>query len=97
MEACCFRRLIQAGRYSRQVYTSTPTIGNIQGSVTISGTAGGVAGGILAPGNSVGTLTIGSLTMNTGAVANFEFNATANDFTAVTGNLDAQQRRLQPL
>jgi len=74
------------GTLSRQVYGSSATIGNIQGAVTINGPGGGAAG-ILAPGNSVGTLTVGSLTMNAGSIANYEFNGSANDFTAVTNGL----------
>lgn len=42
-------------------------------------------GGIFAPGNSVGTNTVGSLTMDSGSIYNFEFNANpANDQIVVT-------------
>ena len=74
------------GTLASKVYASSATVGNVQGAVTINGPGGGAAG-ILAPGNSVGTITVGSLTMNAGSIANYEFNGTANDFTAVTGAL----------
>jgi autotransporter-associated beta strand protein len=53
-------------------------VGIISGPVTIA------SGGILSPGNSVGTDTMGQLTVGTGSILNFEFNGTANDFTIVT-------------
>jgi hypothetical protein len=74
------------GTLALKVYGSSATVGNIQGAVTINGANGGAAG-ILAPGNSVGTITVGSLTMNAGSIGNYEFNGSANDFTAVTGAL----------
>ena len=62
--------------------------GTINGAVTI------LSGGILAPGNStVGTLTLGSLVLNSGSVSNFELGPAGtvgggvNDLVAVTGNL----------
>ena len=62
---------------SLKVYQGNTT-GIITGAVTIN------SGGILAPGNSVGTITMAKLTLSGGAVANYEFNSTANDFTLVT-------------
>jgi autotransporter-associated beta strand protein len=65
-------------------------IGTIAGSVTVA------ANGVLAPGNSVGTLTVGGLTLQTGALGSFEFNTTtsnnttvalSNDFVQVNGNI----------
>lgn len=54
-------------------------IGTVSGAVAIN------SGGGLAPGASVGTNTVGSLTLNTGSTNNFEFNANpANDQTIVT-------------
>ena len=51
----------------------------------ISGAVEIASGGHLAPGNSVGTLTVGSLTLDPGSILDFEFNATpANDFTFET-------------
>ena len=62
--------------------------GTINGAVTI------LSGGILAPGNSaVGTLTLGSLVLNSGSVSNFELGPAGtvgggvNDLVAVTANL----------
>ena len=53
--------------------------GFISGAVTVN------SAGSLAPGNSVGTLTIGSLTMDAGSKLNYEFNTTpANDFINIT-------------
>jgi fibronectin-binding autotransporter adhesin len=52
--------------------------GTIAGAVTIQ------SGGNLAPGNSVGTLNVGSLTMSSGTTNTFEFNsAPANDQVVV--------------
>ena len=68
------------------VYTASSTIGNIGGSVSILGPGSGSAGH-LAPGNSVGTLQMAGLTVASGAVLDYEFNGTANDFTNVTGTL----------
>lgn len=43
-------------------------------------------GATLQPGNlnSVGTLTVGSLTLEAGSILNYDFNSTANSFVAVT-------------
>ena len=56
------------------------TQGFITGVVTVNN------GGILAPGNSVGTLTVGSLTLNSTSTNNFEFNTSTptNDQVVVT-------------
>jgi autotransporter-associated beta strand protein len=57
----------------------TGTIGN---AVAIN------SGAILAPGNNgVGTLNFGSLTLNSGAINNFEFSGVANDKVINTGTL----------
>ncbi len=72
--------------------------GTASGSVTVSnnatlsgtGTTGATeiqSGGHLAPGNSVGTMTMASLTLDAGSILDFEFNGSANDFTSVTGTL----------
>lgn len=59
--------------------------GTLGGSGIISGLVNVNSGGIVAPGNSVGTLTVGSLTAASGSIFNFEFNATpANDQIHVT-------------
>ncbi len=61
--------------------------GSIAGAVTI------LDGGILSPGNSVGTLTVGALTLNNSSILNWEFGAANtiggafNDLVIVTGNL----------
>jgi len=75
------------GSATSQVYASSSTVGNIGGAVTISGTSASGSAGHLAPGNSVGTLTVGSLTLSGGSILDYEFNGTANDFTVVTGAL----------
>jgi len=45
------------------------------GSGTISGLVTLQSGGHIAPGNSIGTLNVGSLTLDSGSVLDFEFNA----------------------
>ena len=62
--------------------------GTINGAVTI------LSGGILSPGNNgPGTLTVGSLVLNSGSVSSFELSTAGvigsgvNDLVAVTGNL----------
>lgn len=61
----------------------------------ISGPVEIQSGGYLSPGEAntttdtytnggVGTLTLGSLTLDAGSIVNYEFNSIANDFTAVT-------------
>ena len=58
------------------------------GNGTISGAVEIKSGAILAPGNGgVGTLTVGSLTLDSGAIGNFEFNGVANDEVVVTNTL----------
>ncbi|NDC75124.1 PEP-CTERM sorting domain-containing protein [bacterium] len=64
---------------------SINTGGTLGGTGTISGAVSLASGGIIAPGNSVGTLTVGSLTAASGSIFNFEFNSTpANDRINVT-------------
>jgi autotransporter-associated beta strand protein len=59
--------------------------GTLTGTGTISGLVDVAFNGTLAPGNSVGTMTVGSLTLESGAICNFEFNSTpANDKVIVT-------------
>jgi hypothetical protein len=71
-------------------YTQSATIGNAKGAVTITAPVSGSAGH-LAPGNSVGTLSVGSLSLNSGAIMDYEFNSAtpANDLTFIdaTGGL----------
>jgi autotransporter-associated beta strand protein len=58
------------------------------GSGTISNTVEIQSGGILAPGNNtVGTLTVGVLKLDSGAIGSFEFNGVANDEVVATGGL----------
>ena len=64
------------------------------GTGTINGTVTVLSGGILSPGNSgPGTLTIGSLVLNSGSLSDFDLGpagvvgGTSNDLVAVTGNL----------
>lgn len=55
------------------------------GNGIVSGTVEIQSSGIFAPGNSVGTNTVGGLTMDAGSLYNFEFNATpANDRVVVS-------------
>ena len=61
--------------------------GTLGGDGIISGAVEIQSGGTLAPGNSVGTNTVGSLTLDSGAVINTEFNGTGHDTTVVTGGL----------
>ena len=61
--------------------------GTIGGPVTIQN------GGILAPGDSPGTLTVGTLTLNSGSISNYqlgtpnEVGGGVNDLVKVNGNL----------
>ena len=63
------------------------------GTGTIDGTVTVLSGGILSPGNSPGTLTVGSLVLNAGSFSNFDLGparvvgGTANDLVIVTNNL----------
>jgi autotransporter-associated beta strand protein len=59
--------------------------GTLQGSGIITGTVNVNSGGHLAPGdNAVGTLTAGSMTVNSGGVVDFELNPSANDLLNLT-------------
>ncbi len=60
--------------------------GTLAGSGTIAGAVNVLSGGGISAGNSPGTLTLGSLTLNSGAVSTFELG-TSSDLIAVTGNL----------
>lgn len=61
--------------------------GTLGGTGTYSGSITVAADGIIAPGNSVGTITTGGLTLGTGSILNFEFNNTpANDYINVTNS-----------
>jgi autotransporter-associated beta strand protein len=57
--------------------------GTLDGNGIISGAVEIQGGGILAPGNGVGAITVGALTLDSGSFGNFEFNGTANDRTVV--------------
>jgi autotransporter-associated beta strand protein len=60
----------------------------LAGTGTVGGTVTINSGAILAPGNSgVGTLNFGSLTLNSGAINNFEFSGVANDKVINSGTL----------
>ncbi len=62
--------------------------GTLGGSGTIAGTTTVNTSGIFSPGNSVGTLTTGSLSLNAGSILNYEFSTSpaANDLTVVTNS-----------
>ncbi|MBV8415417.1 MAG: autotransporter-associated beta strand repeat-containing protein, partial [Verrucomicrobia bacterium] len=78
---------IQAGLVSVASGATLGGTGTIGGPVTIQN------GGILAPGNSPGTLTMGTLTLNSGSVSNYQLGAPnaigggVNDLVIVNGNL----------
>lgn len=60
--------------------------GTLSGTGSISGLVTVTSAGALAPGNSVGTLTLGSLTLSAGSSLIWEFNATpASDLVVVSG------------
>ena len=60
--------------------------GTLGGTGTVGGFVSVGGGGHIAPGNSVGTLTVGTITLAAGAVLDWEFNATPpNDLLVVTG------------
>ena len=62
------------------------SLGTLAGTGTIGGTVIVNAGGTLAPGMSVGTLTVPGLTLGVDSLLNFEFNNNpANDRVMVTG------------
>jgi fibronectin-binding autotransporter adhesin len=54
----------------------------LNGTGTIGGTLSVNSGGTVAPGNSVGTLIVGGLTLNNGSISNFEFGG-GNDMITV--------------
>ncbi len=60
--------------------------GAIGGTGTIAGGIVAGANGRIAPGASVGTLTVGTTTLNAGSLLDFEFNGAANDVLNVTGS-----------
>lgn len=62
--------------------------GTLGGSGTISGAVTVQTGGVVAPGNSVGTLTLGSLTASAGSIFNYEFNSTPANDQIVVSNTD---------
>jgi len=45
------------------------------------------SGGTLAPGNSIGTLNVSSLTLDSGSISNFEFDKTSIDKVIASGNI----------
>lgn len=55
-------------------------VGTIQSAVTVE------SGGDLAPGNSVGTLSMQGLSLSYGSILDWEFNDTANDLIDVSGH-----------
>jgi autotransporter-associated beta strand protein len=66
---------------------TVPSGGTLAGSGTLSGSVT-VDGGTLSPGNSIGTLTVGSLTLTNNLRLTFELGATnASDSVIVTGTL----------
>ncbi|MCU0750548.1 MAG: autotransporter-associated beta strand repeat-containing protein, partial [Akkermansiaceae bacterium] len=58
--------------------------GILGGSGTSTGLVNLQSGGTIAPGNSVGDLTLGSLNASSGSIFNFEFNGSANDRLFIT-------------
>jgi fibronectin-binding autotransporter adhesin len=58
----------------------------LKGAGTIASTVTVNAGGTFAPGNSPGTITIGSLAMTPGGILDFELGTTAYDRIVATGN-----------
>ncbi len=62
--------------------------GTLGGDGTLAGTVTVQSGGSIAPGNSIGTLTVGALTLNAGSVSQFELGApVTSDRITVTGAL----------
>jgi autotransporter-associated beta strand protein len=59
--------------------------GTLGGTGTANGTVTGVSGAHIAPGASIGQLTVGSLVISTGMVLNYEFGAT-NDYISVVNS-----------
>lgn len=77
-------------------HTGTATVGangTLGGSGSISGAVTVLAGGVLAPGSSPGTMTVGDLNLSSGAGLNFELDVAGavgggiNDLIVVNGNL----------
>lgn len=62
------------------------TSGALGGTGLISGLVTVNSGGHIAPGNSVGTLSVGGLTLSTGAILDFEFNGTPLNDRVVISN-----------
>jgi autotransporter-associated beta strand protein len=66
---------------------ATPVLGGtgtVNGIVTVLGDSGGAgSAGHLAPGESVGTINVGGLTLEGGSIGDFEFAALANDLVVV--------------
>lgn len=82
--------VVNSGTLKINTASSTPTV-SVNSGATLGG-SGSVSGdvminnlGHLAPGNSVGTLTAGSLTVETGAVLDYEFG-TGNDLAVVSNS-----------
>ncbi|MBS0249138.1 MAG: autotransporter domain-containing protein, partial [Proteobacteria bacterium] len=73
------------GSIASSVLTTVASGGTLGGNGTVGDTVVN-AGGILAPGNSIGTVTVsGNLTFNSGSSYNVEVSPTAADRTNVTG------------
>ena len=67
--------------------TGTVSVANsatLGGNGTIGGTVNVAAGGIVAPGASIGTVTVGGLTLNSGSLVDFEFDGFNNDMITVS-------------
>ena len=72
---------------SNSFYTPSAAADAIGGSVTISGPGSGSAGNLFGATDSVSTLKVGNLTLNTGSISNWQFGGTANSFVSVAGTL----------
>jgi autotransporter-associated beta strand protein len=81
--------LLVNGEQTLATGPATVAAGAILGGTGVCGSAGTVAaGGILSPGTAgVGTLTLGSLTLQQGAVYRWDVSSAANDTVDVTGDL----------
>lgn len=81
--------LLVNGGQSLATGPATVAAGAVLGGTGVCGSAGTVAaGGILSPGTAgVGTLTLGSLTLQQGAVYRWDVASAANDTVDVTGDL----------
>jgi hypothetical protein len=60
----------------------------LSGAATIAGAVTINTGGILSPGNPVGALTVGALTLSPGSILSFEFNASPSNDRVTVSNLD---------